>query len=80
MEMGIGRLSHIPLINNRLKPASRHLAPIIKKPTCNLSKKSLNLQRNINAFSVIYVGYINLKNSDYEKVFLFITHIIPRNK
>lgn len=58
MEMGIGRLSHIPPINNRLKPASRHLAPIIEKTTCYLSEKSLNLQRNINAFSVIYVGYI----------------------
>ena len=56
--MGIGRLSHIPPINNRLKPASPHLTPIIEKPVCYLSKKSLNLQRNINASSVIYVGYI----------------------
>ena len=58
MEMGIGRLSHIPLINNRLKPASPHLTPIIEKTVCYLSEKLLYLQRNINAFSVIYVGYI----------------------
>ena len=56
--MDAGRLSHIPPINNRLKPGACHLSPTIEKHTCNLSKKSLNLQRNINAFSVIYVGYI----------------------
>lgn len=51
-------IRHIPPINNRLKPGACHLSPTIEKHTCNLSGKTLNLQRNINAFSVIRYEHI----------------------